>query len=134
MGERGIENYPKIKKYSIDLSEAWDMESQIEIFFREIKKLPFYRPDLLYSGFDGDQIGKSFHSDVGKDIVFCVSEEEMGIRETDEDQNPMIYAMDYDNPAISAYDPLKLELAHSSPNEGYRIKDPGALVAVIVLK
>lgn len=114
--------------YEANLSEGWDSVSQGEIFLDEIKKMPFYRPGLLYSGFNADDIGKN-SSDVEKGVVFCATEKE--ILEAITTQNPISYASEQDNPAIGVYDPDKLSLY--DVGFGYVVTDPTALLAVVKL-
>ncbi len=127
------ERMPQPPVYSIDISEGWDKESQIEIFMRELKKLPFYRPGLLYSGFDGDQIGKNWGSAEGKMVVFCAEEDD--INGDGDNQNPFEFALDYKNPAIAVYNPAGLEPVDESYGEmeGYKIKDLSAILGIIRL-
>lgn len=49
------ERRPQAKKFTIDISEGWDLPSLAEIIKEELHKMPFYRPGLLYSGFDGKE-------------------------------------------------------------------------------
>ena len=128
------EIFPSPPTYEIDISEGWDTPSQAEVFLKELKKLRFYRPGLLYSGFDGDQIGKSWGSTEGKFVVFCATVAD--ISGEGDYANPLEFAMEYKNPAIAVYDSAKLEFVDPvhQGNEGYRIKDPTAIVGIIGLK
>jgi hypothetical protein len=113
--------------YEFDLSEAWDSESQIKLFFKRLKKLGLYKKDLLYSGFNGEKAGKQMHSDEGRDIVFCSPESGF----SSGSENPFEYATDYEQPAIAIYDPDKLK---KTGPEKYIITDPTALIAIIQIK
>ncbi len=128
-----LESTPSPVVCEIDISEGWDTVSQAEIFLRELKKLPFYRTGLLYSGFDGDQIGKSWGSTEGKYVVFCAHEED--INGGDDEQDPFLYATQYNKPAIAAYDPEKLEYVNPTRenDEGYRMKESAAIVGIVRL-
>ncbi len=117
---------PKI--YEIDISEAWDMQSQIEEFQKKLIKLPFYKPNLLYSGFDGESIGKTWHSASEESTVFCNTEDKIDYNNGDIHTNPFNFAFNYDSPAIAVYDPKKLE---QSGYKSYIIKDKTALIAII---
>lgn len=117
--------------YEIDISEGWDLESQIPIFLRALRKLPFYRKGLLYSGFNADEIGSSFAGSEG--VIFCGNETDLSGKGGG---NPFEYAIENRNAAIAVYDPSKLEYAVPAQegNEGYRPKDETALIAIIRLK
>lgn len=117
--------------YTIDISKGWDTESQVALFRKGLKKLPFYRPGLLYSGFDGDKIGVTFHSECGEWVIFCNYEEVMG--DLTELDNPFEYAHMYDNPAIAVYNPEKLKQTPDALDCEYIIDDPWALIAIIKL-
>ncbi len=115
--------------YNIDVSKGWDMESRVALFHKGLKKLPFYRPGLLYSGFDGNKIGITFHSECGEWVVFCNYEEVMG--DLTEIDDPFYYAETYDSPAIAVYDPEKLKQNLYSLDCEYIIDAPEALIAII---
>ncbi len=117
--------------YKIDISRGWDTESQVALFHKGLKKLPFYRPGLLYSGFDGNKIGITFHSECGEWVVFCNYEEVMG--DLTEFDNPFEYAHMYDNPAIAVYNPEKLKQTPDALDCEYIIDDLWALIAIIKL-
>ncbi len=121
--------------YDVDISEGWDTQSQGEILIDALKRLPFYRDDLVYSGFNGDQIGTSVSgSEPG--IVYCSPENEL-IRDDEEgDLNPLRYANDHERGAIAVYDPKKLDFQEidSGASDVYKIVDPSALLGIIRLK
>jgi hypothetical protein len=124
--------------YEIDISEGWDTESQIDTFIKWLKRLKFYRVGLLFSGFDGNKIDQQFHSDSAKNIVYCSNEQNLtgsyaeGEGDAGEPQNAFEFATAYDKPAIAIYDPDKLE--KGAIDYEYRIKDPSALLAIVLLK
>jgi len=138
----GINKIPEPVIYEIDVSEGWDTPSQMEIFWKEVKKLPFYSPNLLYSGFDADEIGKSWSSNEDG-VVFCNKEDKFIFGDYDIN-NPYWYAMKYENPAIAIYDQSKMQhsdIIHEiskeiigESDEGYKMKDPSALLAIITFK
>ncbi len=115
--------------YKIDISAGWDTESQVKIFRSALKKLPFYRKGLLYSGFNGDQIGKSFSCTEAEGVVFCALEEAFGSWDND----PFEFALEHRRSAMSVYDPSMLEyvVPELEGSEGYKIRDPSALLAII---
>lgn len=130
-GEVGDREQPRqLQIIDIDLSEGWDTESQAELLVDEIKKQSFYRGDLLYSGFDGEKIGSSWHSNDGEDIVYCSPERYFF--DYDELYNPFSYAEMYSNSAIAVYDPDMLE--KTSAEMRYKIQDDAALLAILRLK
>lgn len=118
--------------YDIDISAGWDTISQLEILKSEMKKLPFYRPDLLYSGFNADQIGKSWGSANDPGLVFCSQEEMIG-SDYNTDIDPFRYAIKNDNSAIAVYDPKRLESVIDDTPETYKLKDSSAIIAIIRL-
>jgi len=123
--------------YEIDISEGWDTESQIAAFIKGLKKLKIYKKGLLYSGFDGSRIGQQFHSDEAENVVFCSKEENLTGSYTEstleaDNQSAFDFASAYKQPAIAIYDPSKMEKGDSYHK--YKIKDPSALLAIIILK
>jgi hypothetical protein len=119
--------------YKVDISEGWDKESQVALLLKGIKKLPCYRPELLYSGFNGDQIGKSTGSTEGEHVVFCAPEEAIGNDDRISSGDPFVFAIEHSNSAIAIYDPSKLKFAdpQHKGNEGYIANDPEALIAIV---
>lgn len=121
--------------YEIEISQGWDTEAQIDALITGLEKLKIYRRGLLYSGFDGSQIGQQFHSDEAEDVVFCSVEENLNgeySEGTGDNQSAFKFAMAYEQPAIAIYDPSKME--RIDPYHQFKIKDPSALLAVIILK
>ncbi len=123
--------------YEIDISEGWDTESQIAAFIKGLKKLKIYRKGLLYSGFDGSKVGQQFHSNEGEDVIFCSHEENLTGSYSEntahaDNQSAFDFASEYKQPAIAIYDPSKMEKGLSYHE--YKIKDPAALLAIIILK
>jgi len=125
------ESPPSPQIFEVDISEGWDTESQIEVFIRALKKLPFYREGLLYSGFNADEIGTSFASSEG--VIFCGDENDIS---GEGGENPLIYAIENQNAAMAVYDPAKLEFAvpEQGGSEGYKPKDETALISIIKIK
>lgn len=137
----GIPGQHEAPVFEIDVSKGWDFESQVEIFIRKLKKLPFYRSGLLYSGFNAAHIGKSFSSKSLPGNVFCEPEENFQIFDGGGvSHNPFEYALGYENPAIAVYDPAKLQKVEYKnavrPREAgtYRVKEPSALLGIIKIK
>ena len=124
------ESPPSPPIYEVDISEGWDTESQVSVFLEALKKLPFYREGLLYSGFNADEIGTSFASSEG--VIFCGDETDIS---AEGGENPFTYAIENPNAAIAVYDPIKLEFAvpEQGGGEGYKPKDKTALIAIIKL-
>ena len=129
--KREAQSLPSI--YDINISEGWDTQSQLEIFFKTLKKLPFYRSGLLYSGFDANQIGKSFGSTEEPGLIFCSPEEAIG-SQWDETRDPWQYALEYNQPAIAVYNPKKLKREGGGLSDAYRSKSSSSLLAVIRIK
>jgi hypothetical protein len=127
--------------YEINISAGWDTVSMAEIFFEKLKTLPFYRNNLLYSGFNAEGSGASLIKAATRERISCGKEEDMiNPPEGANIQNPFEFATSYKNtnPAIAIYDPLKMEAIKDSkqPIEikyAYRMKHPSALLAVIKL-
>ena len=119
------------KLYMWDLTDGYDTQDQKEIFLRKLQLSPFYQPNLLYCGFDARDIAKIGNTK-GKNIIFVGD----GSSFLESSNNPFEFALEYDNPAIAVYDPTKLEPVDEEHEEaeGYRVKDPSALITVIRLK
>ncbi len=120
--------------YEVDLSEGYDTQAQLELFERELKKLPFYNSELLYSGFNASHIGKSSSSKEGEGVVFCADEKYMFDYENPgfTSRSPFAYAGRYPKPAIAVYDSSKME--DVVPGLSYKLKSPDAIIAIIRLK
>ncbi len=134
-----MEIFPRNKKeapcpvYEVDLKKAWNTEGEAELFIEGIKALGIHKPALLYSGFDGDQIGDS-SSSVDEDLeggIFCCEERELAgvVR----GQSALDFALNYRSPAIAIYDPAKMTKAPFE-SHGYIINDPSALLAYVKLR
>lgn len=111
--------------YEVDVSDGWDTVAKIEIFLDQLKKLSFYRPGLLYSGFGATEIGKK------KSTIFAAKEEAFGVNYRGT-RDPFDFARDYEDPVIGVYDPAYLDEEIAA--DQYRIKDPKAIVAIIKIK
>lgn len=125
--------------YEIDLSEYWAIELEVDAFLEELKRLKIYRKGLLYSGLDGSMIGQQVSSDEGENVIFCSTEQnltgsygEEGVKSAVAPQNALEYASDYDQPAIAIYDSSKM--GKKDDHYMYKIKDPSALLAILILK
>lgn len=128
------EPMPSPPIYEIDLSAAWDTESQAELFIEQLKKLNIYKSNLRFTGFNGSHIGKKFASNQGENIIFCSEESDLFSGSGGENENSIAYALSYDKPAVAIYDGDKIEKNHEHAPYGYNIKDPSALIAIIRLK
>jgi len=121
--------------YEVDLSEGWDTKSQLDILEAELHKLAVYRPGLLYSGFNADDIGKRFSS-AEKNIVWAMPEEHLFAEDAEGTQrninNPFMFADTYRKPALAIYDPEKLQPAEHV--NSYEVLEGQMPLAVIVLR
>lgn len=118
-------DYENIPKIDVDLSGCWNNDSMSEVLIPIIKSMPFYRGDLLYSGFNANSIGKK----EPPKSIFCATEDTLfGNEETND---PFYYAIKYKNPAIAIYDPTKMERKN---NEAFTPTDSSALLGIILLK
>lgn len=113
---------------SADLREGWDVESWSQEFVTWVRQQPWYRPDLLYTGFDADDIGKRDASTWGGGLIFCASEQD--ILSDERKNNPIDYAHEYPRAAIAVYDPQKMEVQSV---RAYKMKDPSARIALVQL-
>lgn len=115
--------------YEIDISEGWDKDSQVDILLQKMRSLPFYKEGLMYSGFNGDQIGGSFDSSQGENKVFCAPEDAIGKGNAFGKSDPYDFACGYENRAIAVYNPDKLEMIVDQPD--LFIAHEEALIAII---
>ncbi len=137
-----IENQEQIPSlppiYEIDISSGWDSESLAEVFIKKLKELGIYKPNLLFSGFNGSEIGKTYSGTRGANIVFCSKENELKHGSSGGDggleHSALFYAHLYTNPAVALYEAEKLEEAPEEHDGGYMIKNPSALIAIVLLK
>ncbi len=103
-------------------------------FFKQLKKLKIYKPNLRFTGFDGRRIGLDFSSRRGKDVIFCSDESDLFSGCGGGRENSLEYAFTYNKPAIAVYDGDKLEESNNHGLYGYIMKDQSALIAIILLK
>ncbi|MSR73400.1 hypothetical protein EXS61_02250 [Candidatus Parcubacteria bacterium] len=120
--------------YEIDISSGWDSISFAEVFIKKLKELGIYKPNLLFSGFDGNTIGKQFGSSENENIVFCSEESDLDSGGGGIDENAIEHAFHYHEPAVAIYDNSKLQKSENKGFYGYIIKDRSALIAIIRLK
>ncbi len=135
---------PAAPIFDVDVSAGWDTASHIEIFMKALRGLPFYKPGLLYSGFNAKSIGTRSFSKFREGVIFCGPEE--NLEDLDNSiNNPFQFALKYNQPAISVYDPSKLRKLsvgeeinmpeyndlHDEGSEAYKFIDPSALIATI---
>lgn len=131
--EGPIEQPNQTKIFEVDVREGWDSESMKEIFLDWLKKQSFYSSDLVYSGFDADDIGKTEHSETEEGYIFCGSEQDLVNDEST--RNPFFYAFRYNNPAIAIYNKDGLEEHEASfQTTCYKVKDSSAVVAIVKIK
>jgi hypothetical protein len=121
-------NGKSVPKVTVTIQGYWDTVSRNEMVLSAIRKLPFYRQGLLYSGFNAASIKDD-------ELVFCGKEDDL-LKDEVED-NPINYALeDKDDaktmPAIAVYDETKMNIKLGD----YRayITTKGALLAVIILE
>lgn len=134
-----MERFPENKNeapcpvYEIDLTRAWNSEAEYSLFLEGLRKLPFYRSGLLYSGFDGDHIGISFTSqdEYVEDGIFCCNEADLS--GTTNRQNAVDFAIEYKNSAIAVYDSSRMTRVEGE-SDAYRTQDSSALIAIIKIK
>ena len=115
----------------VDISAGWDTVSQAEIILEYIRKLPFYTPELLYSGFDFKDLKKSSSSSMSG-AVFCTTEDQ--ILDSSAENSPLEHALTHKEPSIAIYDPSKMKAAVTWNNadfDAFHLKDPSALLAVL---
>lgn len=123
----GNEPAKKVPKYEVDLSAAWDTESEAEILVNELKRLEIYKQGLRFCGFNADDIKKP------RDIIYCCGEEELKVGSGGEGQNALDYAHEHENPVIAVYDGEKLESTGDGNDYAYYHSDE-ALIAYLVPK
>ena len=116
----------KINIETADLREGWDVESWSREFVDWAKKQKWYRPDLLYTGFDGYDIGKKETSSWEGGIIFCATEDDL--LGDERANNPIDYAQEYERSAIAVYDPAKMQVQSV---RAYKMIDASALIAVV---
>jgi hypothetical protein len=122
---------------NIDMSPAdgyfateWDVVREVLI------KDGTYRGNLLYRGFDGDNIPRLLDTGLDTDAKFLHGSTEKEITDPDNDEieNVFFYAGDFDNPALAVFDrdSLREDYPHA-----YAFRRPSrkldALVAVYLL-
>ncbi|MBD3328814.1 hypothetical protein GF340_05975 [Candidatus Peregrinibacteria bacterium] len=124
--------------YEIYISSGWDTESQGIAFIKELKKLKLYKKALLFSGFDGDAIDKESFYNIKDKVVYCSTEanlkghyDDEGQTMADSPENAIKYACEYEKKAVAIYDPTKMK---KFSEYEYKIKDPSALIAIILIK
>lgn len=109
-----------------DLREGWGLESWSQEFVDWAKKQKWYRSDLLYTGFNADDIGKNQAASWGAGIIFCATESDFFSE--DRSDNPINYAQEYIRPAVAVYDPAKMQ---EQSIRAYKMIDSSALIVVV---
>ncbi len=122
-----------IPAYNISLHEAFDSTHESELFLEELRKLPFYRSDLLYSGF-GNTKSKKHYSRKNNPGTFFATDESGFLVDSDNINNPLYYALSdehaevHKKPAVVIYDPNKVSQVYL---DNYAFKDSNPYVAII---
>ena len=57
-------SHQRVPHIEVDFSACWDMVSMNEQLLSALHAAPFYRPGLLYSGFNADDMEKEHPADV----------------------------------------------------------------------
>jgi len=127
-----------MKVETIDMKEADNyVFTELDLIKKALKKSRVYRKDLLYRGFNGNNIPRLLKEgqDTPSKYLYCNDEKEITELPYVNEQNVFGYASEYTNPAIAIFN-SKL-LAERIPY-GYLFKNPNkkleALVAVYKLK
>jgi hypothetical protein len=117
----------------VNLSEAWDTESEAELLIEALKRAGIYKENLLFCGFNGAQQFRTARS------LFASWEENLKEGWSGgEDINPIEYAFEQKKPAIAIIDGDKID---NPPARGagwkyaeIKISDQSALLAIVFLK
>lgn len=124
-----------VKKHYIDLSSAWDTESERELVAEWIKNSTFNNGKYLFSGLDAMD-ARNAH--VGVDgTVWCSTLEDLDNSSgfgASSRENAILYALDNDRGAIAVYERSKLAPKVDGDLQNYTINDPTALVALLTFK
>lgn len=113
--------------FSVDLREGWDVESWSDAFISWARKQTWYRPNLLYSGFDAKTVGKKSSTWEGGIVWASFEQDVLG---SDHNNNPLDYAQEYSAPAIAVYDPEKMQ---ERSIRAYIPLDASARIAIVKL-
>jgi hypothetical protein len=95
---------------SLDMSSAWDTESQKDLVIERLKELGLYKPDLLYRGFDGEKVKAvlEYGTDKkGENQIWGSAEEDLADSQARR-QSAIKFAMYQDVPGLAVYDRSKL--------------------------
>ena len=120
----------------VNLSGAWDTESEAEILIETLKSRGLYKNNLLFCGFNAQ---KPFRT-TGNIFVAKENNLRFGGSSDSSANNPIQYALDKEVPAIAVIDSDKII---DIPKEkglgdevGYEIEisDPSAVIAIVFLK
>lgn len=111
--------------------------TEIDIVIEDLQRRNKYRPDLLYRGFDGDNIEKLLRD--GQDTEFTLlhgaTEKEIRDPTADNNSDPCVHASQHSHPALVVFDLDHLEeyyqFAYTFKNPANK---PAALVAVYRLQ
>lgn len=103
----------KIRRETIDISEAWDSVAEIDTVFGKLQELGIYEKDLLYRGTSKASLQKDIdNADSANKIIFCATEEDFRTNaKTGMMENPIEYALDHEDGVLVLFDPTKFESA-----------------------
>lgn len=114
----------------VNLSEAWDTESEAELLVEALKRAGIYKENLLFCGFNGEEQFRT----TGE--IFAAREKNLkeGLS-GEENSNPIEYAFGQKKPAIAIIDADRID---NPTKEGTDPKNPkimnqSALLAVVFL-
>ncbi len=115
----------KVDGYAVD---------EIDVVISDLQKKRRYQPDLLYRGFNGDNIEKLVREGQDTDfpLLHCATEDQV---RTGSEGNVFEHALDHPTPALAVFDPTYVEKFYEF---AYTFNDPRnkqkALVAVYRLR
>jgi len=122
----------------IDLNQADGYAvTPFDLVRKALKREKKYKKNLLYRGFNADNISKLLKTgqDTDNDVVFCATEDQITDPCPDDSVNVFLYACKHANPALAVFDP---QFFYQFDEYGYIFKEPDkkleALVAVYRLE
>lgn len=120
---------PKLKTLFVTMTEAWDLESQVETIFCQIRKAGIKTENALLCVFEGKNKPKT------EGNVFCLTEQEfIDCCKTRPYEMLEMFGIDqmYTQLAIAFYDIEQMK--YSASQKEYEIKSPSALYAIVYVK
>lgn len=103
---------------NLDLRDAWDSMSEIDLLMKQLRKLKIYNQYLVFRGFDSRRIDQVLETGSDRALdkgTFLASESDMTDPTTDNTTNPIWYALRYPNSAIVVYDGRLFDLNANAP-------------------